>query len=162
MNLDDCSVYLFVRQDIPLAQQLVQSNHALLMMAWPELPVCTIAMDSGAASSIFASSTNVVTLGDHGHPNIILIGVPDVKALERVKAKLERLQIVHYAWREPDEPGLGFTAIATAPLDKPQRNQLHSYRLWKYSGSSEKEHSVSNGEVDGSSPSPSATSLNCT
>ena len=56
-NLDDCSIYIFVRQDIPLAQQLVQSMHALLMMAWPPMPSCTMASTALVGLGTFVSAS---------------------------------------------------------------------------------------------------------
>lgn len=64
-------------------------------------------------------------------PNIVVIGVPDVAALNRVLVKLRANQIPHHSWHEPDFD-FGFTAIATAPLDDSQRAVLANYRL--YSG----------------------------
>ena len=63
-------------------------------------------------------------------PNIIVIGVPDCAVLERVRRKLERHQIHHYCWTEPDYD-YGFTAIATEPLSPEARAPLSNYRLWK-------------------------------
>lgn len=103
--MNEFYVYVFVRQDIPLAQQIVQSNHAVLSMAtlaWPHPEVI---------------------------PNIIVIGVPDTAALERVQAKLRANAVQHFAWREPDYD-FGFTAIATGILSNEQRQVLAKYRLW--------------------------------
>lgn len=63
-------------------------------------------------------------------PNIVLIGVPDLAALNRVRAKLESVQIPHYCWVEPDND-LGFTAIATIALTEEEKEPLRNYRLWK-------------------------------
>jgi len=62
-------------------------------------------------------------------PNIIAIGVPDIAALERVRAKLRANQIAAHYWHEPDND-LGFTAIATIPLNAEQKQVLANYRLW--------------------------------
>ena len=108
---------MFVRQDIPLEHQLVLSLH---------------------------SATEVAKLyGITGTPNIIAIGVPDIKALRRVEAKLTAAAIDHYAWEEPDN-NLGLTSIATAPLDSTAKAVLAHYRLWKpvCRCSSEKEQSI--------------------
>lgn len=94
---------MFVRQDIPIQQQIVQSNHAVLSLAqWR---------------------------GVDGIPNLVVIGVPNQKALARVKAKLEAAAIAHFAWEEPDMD-LGFTALATEPLAGEKRTILAHYRLW--------------------------------
>jgi hypothetical protein len=69
-------------------------------------------------------------------PNIVLVGVPHVAALNRVRAKLECAQIPHYCWTEPDND-MGFTAIATSALDNEQRQALRNYRLWTYARGAE-------------------------
>ena len=68
-----------------------------------------------------------------GIPNIVLIGVPDVNALNRVLAKLQAAQIPHYCWTEPDND-MGFTAIATAAVGEGQKQVLRHYRLWSHEG----------------------------
>lgn len=62
-------------------------------------------------------------------PNIIAIGLPNVNALVRAQNKLLDNHIAHFAWVEPDGD-LGFTAIATAPLDDSERMILKNYRVW--------------------------------
>jgi hypothetical protein len=79
--------------------------------------------------------------GVEGVPNVVVIGVPDLKALERAKRRLETNAIDHFAWEEPDYD-LGFTAIATAALKGREREPLAHYRLWNpflIPGSSAKE-----------------------
>jgi hypothetical protein len=66
-----------------------------------------------------------------GIPNIVLIGVPDVAALSRVREKLAANALPHYVWIEPDND-LGFTAIATIALTVEQKKVLSSYRLYKF------------------------------
>lgn len=95
---------MFVRQDISLADQIVQSNHAVLTIS--------------SSSYIFS-----------GIPNIILIGLPDQSALHRAQKKLALNAIPHCAWTEPDND-LGFTAIATVPIDYEKKKVLANYRLW--------------------------------
>lgn len=75
-----------------------------------------------------------------GIPNIILIGVPSRRHLEKVRDKLVQNDIYHYVWHEPDSD-MGFTAIATVPLEGSQKLVLSKYRLWRplFGGSSEKE-----------------------
>jgi hypothetical protein len=70
---------------------------------------------------------------DPGIPNIIVIGVPNQEALHQALAKLERHQIPHCAWTEPDYD-YGLTAIATVPLDQKQRCVLSNYGLWRFAG----------------------------
>lgn len=118
--IDDRFVYVFVRQDMALADQIVQAMHAVYAI--------------------------VSARRESGEPNIVLIGVPDAKALDRVKQKLER-STPHVAWVEPDL-GLGFTAIATSPLDTQQKQVLSNYRLWKHSPARELAPSVGTGNPD--------------
>ena len=76
-----------------------------------------------------------------GEPNLVLIGVPNEKGLRKAKAKLEAAGIEYVAWEEPDYD-YGFTALATAPLDRSKKEVLANYRLWQspmIPGSSEKE-----------------------
>jgi hypothetical protein len=104
-------VYVFVRQDLGLAHQLVQSNHATFHLAR-------------------------LTNPDPEIPNLIVIGVPNEATLGRVRAKLEIAQLPHYVWTEPDED-MGVTAIATGPLDEQERVVLKNYRLWSHSRGAE-------------------------
>jgi hypothetical protein len=88
-------------------------------------------------------------------PHIVLIGVPNQKALERVIQKLQDNHIEFSSFVEPDND-LGLTAVATVPLAAAQRETLQNYKLYEfqYARSSVGEStSVVNGEVGGSSPS---------
>lgn len=62
-------------------------------------------------------------------PSIVLIGVPDKDALDRVIQKLKNNRIDFSAFHEPDYD-LGLTAVATVPVTEEQRAILHNYRLW--------------------------------
>lgn len=119
--IDDRFVYVFVRQDMALADQIVQAMHAVYGM--------------------------VSVRGEWGEPNIVLIGVPDAKALRRVEAKLQDSEFAHYKWTEPDL-NIGFTAIATSPLDMQQKQVLSNYRLWRHSPERELAPSVETGNPD--------------
>ena len=93
-----------MRQDIPVAQQIVQSNHATFGMSQQQ-PY-------------------------EGTPSIVLIGVPDQAALLRVIGKLKANGIPHFAFHEPDF-GMGLSAVATAPITGGKRAALSNYRLWR-------------------------------
>lgn len=71
-------------------------------------------------------------------PNLVLIGVPDQAALERVREKLRCSEIAYVSWEEPDYD-YGFTAIATEPVMEEEKGIFAHYRLWKpvFRGSSE-------------------------
>jgi len=94
-----------VRQDISVAAQIVQSNHAT-----------------------FGMSKQYPT--NEGTPSIVLIGVPDQAALLRVITKLEANGIPYYAFDEPDFD-MGLSAVATVPISGEQRAALSNYRLWR-------------------------------
>lgn len=66
---------------------------------------------------------------DEGIHNIVVIGLPDVKALERAAKKLELAGIPHFNWKEPDFD-YGFTAICTAPIAGARREALKNYRVY--------------------------------
>ncbi len=99
---------MFVRQDIPLAQQIVQSNHATFEVA----------------RRLQSDQDLDVT------PSCIVIGVPDKAALFRVIEKLRSNDIEHQVFYEPDF-NMGLSAAATVPLGQGQRRVLSNYRLWR-------------------------------
>lgn len=109
MNIDDCNMYVFIRQDLPDWQQLCHSNHAMFEMARRQgfLPA------------------------SDGHPNVILIGVKDQDAIKQACEDLRAREVDFIAWKDPDAPQLGLLSMATAPLDRRDRNKLHSYRPWE-------------------------------
>jgi hypothetical protein len=97
-----------VRQDLSLAQQLVQSNHATYHMA-----------------------VNHPHYDKTAIPSIVLIGVPNKKALERVITKLKTFDIPHTPFYEPDWE-MGLSAVATSPnISDYQRSQLLNYSIWR-------------------------------
>lgn len=97
-----------MRQDISLAQQVVQSNHATFEVA-RRLP--------------HPQNLDVT-------PSCIVIGVPDKIALFRVIEKLRLKGICHHNFYEPDFD-MGLSAVATVPLEPEQRRALSNYRLWR-------------------------------
>lgn len=62
-------------------------------------------------------------------PSIVLIGVPNKKALQKVLLKLQENRIDASAFYEPDND-LGLTAVATVPLTEEQRVVLQNYKIW--------------------------------
>lgn len=95
-----------MRQDIPVAQQLVQSNHATFQMA---------ARLDGYTET----------------PSVVIIGLPDKTALEATIERLKRYKIDHEAFIEPDFD-MGLSAIATVPLaTAKQRKAMFIYDTWK-------------------------------
>jgi len=64
-------------------------------------------------------------------PSIVLIGVPNKKALERVIVKLRANNIEHSPFFEPDWD-MGLSAVATTTnLSDEQRNALRNYAIWR-------------------------------
>lgn len=96
--------YIFVRQDVPLEQQIIQSNHATLEMS---------AMYEGNDISY-----------------IVLIGVPGESELHDVIHLLEDSAIQHAAFTDNDFD-FKMAAVVTVPLEEDQRALLKSYHLWR-------------------------------
>lgn len=115
MNLDERWIYIFIRQDLPDWQQLVHSNHAALAIG-VEIPGMVRPCD---------------TMG--GHPNLVLIGVADEKALQAAAEDFRQREVRFRAWKDPDAEHLGLLSLVTEPMDKRERNKLHHYRPWSRS-----------------------------
>lgn len=112
--LDSTTVYVFIREDLPLGQDDIQSNHA-----------CLHAGMEFAAKSGFKE----------GIPYMVTVGMPSIKPLNRVIAKLQENNIPHYVMVDTDvcsDP----TAVVTWPLDEEQKQVLRNYRLRKYTSGS--------------------------
>lgn len=96
-------VYVFVRTDIPLADQLVQTGH-----------VC---IDAGKA---------------FGHPegtHLVLCGLRDSGELEKLEKKLNKKMINYIKFWEPDDE-MGYTAVATEVIYGKTREAFAKYSLW--------------------------------
>lgn len=107
-NLEIKWFYVFVRQDVPLHVQLIQSVHAGIM---------------GAKS-----------FGVPEYHHLVLCGVPNVPVLHKVQAHLEELGFQYYTFFEPDDD-LGLTALCTRQIAKDERKFLRGYPLWQADGS---------------------------
>lgn len=105
LKRSDEYVYIFVRQDLPIPQQIVQSNHATYALA-----------------SLYGHDGDCM-------PNIVLIGVPDREAILRVSEQCSENAIPHYTWNEPDWD-YGITAISTAAIRGNKRLAFAEYQLW--------------------------------
>lgn len=108
--LNDKYIYVFVRQDLTIPQQLVHTNHAVYEMA--------------------KSFDDVL---DKIHvPALIVIGVPNEKSLFKTQGKLLDNNIWHYGWGDEEHPELGvLLTIATVPLDLETKKVLNKYLLYK-------------------------------
>lgn len=140
MTHDSYYIYVFIRQDISLAEQMVHVGH-----------VC---YHKGHDTDVL-----------NGIPSLVVIGVPHFAAIDRVIKKLTANEIPHQSFHDPDTD-YGITAVATEPLSPQQKTVLVNYRLWNHSPGAAKavcgvtadggakaavaqtgEHSVFNGEV---------------
>ena len=98
-------MYIFVRKDFSLAQQIVQAAH--------------VALEAGFRFEKPDSPTHIV-----------LIGVPDESTLLVEHQRLELNGIECEIFHEPDDPINGWTALATRPIyDKKERKLLNKHRL---------------------------------
>jgi len=97
-------VYALVRQDLPLAAQLVQAAHACLE----------------AGSRYPLSSEN---------PNIVLLAIPNEKHLHIFLGRLDAAGIRYVLFHEPDDC-LGDTAACTEPLTADHRGTFQRVPLW--------------------------------
>jgi hypothetical protein len=98
-------VYVLIRTDIPLAQQLVQSNHAALQAGF----------DFKKPEAI---------------SRLIVLSVPSKTALLAAATQLEMCGIGHHLFFEPDFE-IGYSALATQPLyHRKDRDCLKKYPLY--------------------------------
>lgn len=98
---------MFVRTDLPLPQQLVQSNHA--------------AYEAG------------ILFGDKSQTepsSLIVIAIKNQAKLQKAIDHLRQLNIQLVEFIEPDWE-YGLTAFATQPLTQEQRQVMRKYQLWK-------------------------------
>lgn len=105
MQIENLHHYVFVRQDISVRQQAVQSNHATFLLA-RTLPHTV------------------------GTPNLVLIGVSDAAALRAVMQTLDTNNIEYVAYEEPAN-NMGLSSIATVPLGANDRLCLSGFKTWK-------------------------------
>ena len=97
--------YVFLRTDISLSQQIVQSNHAAL-------------------------EVGLKTTERYNEPSsIVLIQIPNRDQLELEFQKFEAMGISCAAFYEPYDD-MGMTAFATLPLGEESRHLFKEYTLW--------------------------------
>lgn len=99
------TIYVLIRQDISIEQQLVQSAHA-----------------AAEAGRTFYSH-------DHGIASLIVLSVPDQAALHAARQRLLSHGIESELFFEPDF-GMGHSALATRPLTNDERRHMRRWRLW--------------------------------
>lgn len=97
--------YIFLRTDISLAQQIVQSNHA-------------------------AHEAGLKTKERYTEPtSIVLIQIPDRETLEQEFEKIQSLGIECASFYEPYDD-MGMTAFSTLPIGEEDRHHFKNYNLW--------------------------------
>lgn len=96
-------VYILVRTDLPIAQQMVQASHA--------------ALEAGFAFSAPAQTAHLV-----------MLAVPDAAGLLDASAHLDLHAIDHKVFFEPDDD-MGHSALATRPVHGAERRLLRGYPL---------------------------------
>ena len=97
-------MYLFIREDLSIPQQIVQTAHAV---------------DEMGKQHKHSKVTN----------HMVLFPAKHEADLKSISDKLEMLGIEHHMFWEPDVSA--FTAIATRPLIGDERIPLRKYRLLK-------------------------------
>jgi hypothetical protein len=103
---DKRTIYVLVRQDIPIEQQIVQSSHAA----------------AEAARSHYRDH--------HGIASVVLLSVPDRHALLAARERLRAKGIQSELFFEPDF-NMGHSALATEPIPNGMRHHLRSWGLWR-------------------------------
>lgn len=106
---------MFIRTDIPLAQQIVQANHSTLHAG--------------------------LLAGQSGHsyeqtPSIVLLQISNEAKLLKAHTRITSTGITCVLFREPDfNLGYlpGFTSFATIPVAEELRAEFRQYRLWRSS-----------------------------
>lgn len=99
-------LYVLVRTDIPLSQQIVQAAHA-----------------AAEAGRYFYRI-------EHGIASLIVLAVPDVAVLHGARERLLEHNIEHKMFYEPDD-AMGDSAIGTEPLCGTRCKVLRRYLLWR-------------------------------
>ena len=98
--------YVFVRKDIPIADQIVQVGHVCL-----------------EAGTRFGRSKEP-------SPYMVLLEVADVRHLQQTKEFLKDSGISFEIFFEPDN-NMGETAICTEYLDSQAKKIFKKYKLWE-------------------------------
>lgn len=91
-------MYVVVRTDIPMAQQIVQAAHA----------ACTAGEKFGGSDS-----------------NLILLEIKNLKSLKNLSYHLEEKNVEFTMFYEPDN-AMGFSALATRAITGKDRNDMRN------------------------------------
>ncbi len=104
-------VYVFVRRDLPIADQMVQAAHVCLEAGQRFCVPC--------------------------HCPLVLLQVADEPALHRALQHCRRYDIATHTFTEPDateefpQTPMGLTAACTPPLNTAQRRRMRPFTLWQ-------------------------------
>ena len=96
-------IYVFIRKDLPLPQQVVQSAHACIE----------------ATKSFLDNNLE--------HPHLVVLGVKGEQQLYNSVQKLDKAGVRYRVFIEPDRNNEA-TAIATEPIFGAQRRLFRNYR----------------------------------
>lgn len=105
--MSDQYIYVFVRKDLSIAQQIIQVSHASSDMAWRK-------------ASDQPSET----------PNVCLFQVENERELVAVAQCMKRDGVEHEMFYERDHD-TGYTALATVPIRGEQRLLFKDYRKYE-------------------------------
>jgi hypothetical protein len=101
-------MYVAVRRDLSLPQQVVQACHAAIEASW----------------TLWADEIDE-------HPSVIVLGMKNEKALEKFKKYLDDLGYIHYdEFREPDMENQ-LASISTVALPESCKELFKKYQLLK-------------------------------
>ena len=93
---------MFVRPDLSIPQQIVQSCHAILEVGKSLIP------------------------DDLPHPHLVVIGIPDERRLFQCVERLRCRNVPCRVFHEPDRAG-ELTAVATGPIVGAERRHFKRY-----------------------------------
>jgi hypothetical protein len=99
-------LYVFVRTDLPLPQQVIQAIHA--------------AYESAGMFDDNTSTTH----------SLVLCQIKSEKDLIKTSNRLDYYGIQHHIFKEPDIQNQQ-TALCTEPVTQDQRSLFSKYKLWK-------------------------------
>ena len=105
--------YVFIRRDIPIHAQLVQSAHAALELGF-QLPP-----EKKPDKTSF----------------LILLDADNQDHLNEIARYLDDRDIEFHKFFEPDYD-MGYTAICTEPLSQDKRKYFKKFNLWKHTDTS--------------------------
>ena len=103
---DEFTIYVLVRTDISLAQQIVQASHAC------------------------AEVGRAHYREHHGTASLVLLAVADPTELRAAQLQLAGKAVRTVMFHEPDFQ-MGDSALATEPLAAKQRKYLRRWPLWR-------------------------------